>query len=361
MTGLKHSARSPVVGAERIRHGSLLDRRSTATARPGHRGQHRPRLGPRGAGLRADGAEGNYGVKATADRLLPPAPPGRRPRGEARRPGALAGRSRRHSSVPGCATWRARPHAAQLSGPARRLPGRRRAGRLLAGRARSPGGARRSRGPRPARSGSSPLGRLRPWRRAARAHRRRARTRAGRRGAAGLARARASRARPGASRPARSRPSARWARRVCDLGPRAPRTSATSPTWRCCCSRRTSSTCSTCGRAGSRRSSSRSCSRLCIGAWTRCAARPAGDLHRPGAGGRGVHAAGARDARRHRLQPGRGARRDLAAGQSRGRRRGCVALGIVAALNVYGEFRSISRTIEGVPLLRSLDSLGRVD
>ena len=38
-----------------------------------------------------------------------------------------------------------------------------------------------------------------------------------------------------------------------------------------------------------------------------------------------------------------------------------VALGVVAALNIYGEFRSISRTIEGVPLLRSLDSLGRVD
>jgi hypothetical protein len=38
-----------------------------------------------------------------------------------------------------------------------------------------------------------------------------------------------------------------------------------------------------------------------------------------------------------------------------------VALGIVAALNVYGEFRSISRTIEGIPLLRSLDSLGRVE
>jgi UDP-GlcNAc:undecaprenyl-phosphate/decaprenyl-phosphate GlcNAc-1-phosphate transferase len=38
-----------------------------------------------------------------------------------------------------------------------------------------------------------------------------------------------------------------------------------------------------------------------------------------------------------------------------------VALGIVVALNIYGEFRSISRTIEGVPLLRSLDSLGRVD
>ncbi len=38
-----------------------------------------------------------------------------------------------------------------------------------------------------------------------------------------------------------------------------------------------------------------------------------------------------------------------------------VALGVVVALNLYGELRSISRTIEGVPLLRSLDSLGRVD
>jgi UDP-GlcNAc:undecaprenyl-phosphate GlcNAc-1-phosphate transferase len=38
-----------------------------------------------------------------------------------------------------------------------------------------------------------------------------------------------------------------------------------------------------------------------------------------------------------------------------------IALAVVIALNIYGEFRSISRTIEGVPLLRSLDSLGRVD
>jgi UDP-GlcNAc:undecaprenyl-phosphate GlcNAc-1-phosphate transferase len=38
-----------------------------------------------------------------------------------------------------------------------------------------------------------------------------------------------------------------------------------------------------------------------------------------------------------------------------------VALAIVVALNLYGEFRSISRTIDGVPLLRALDSLGRVD
>jgi UDP-GlcNAc:undecaprenyl-phosphate/decaprenyl-phosphate GlcNAc-1-phosphate transferase len=38
-----------------------------------------------------------------------------------------------------------------------------------------------------------------------------------------------------------------------------------------------------------------------------------------------------------------------------------IALGVVAALTIYGEFRSISRTIDGVPLLRSLDSIGRVD
>jgi hypothetical protein len=38
-----------------------------------------------------------------------------------------------------------------------------------------------------------------------------------------------------------------------------------------------------------------------------------------------------------------------------------VALAVVVALNAYGEFRSISRAIEGIPLLRSLDLLGRVD
>jgi hypothetical protein len=37
-----------------------------------------------------------------------------------------------------------------------------------------------------------------------------------------------------------------------------------------------------------------------------------------------------------------------------------IALGIVAALTIYGEFRSISATIERVPPLRALDSLGRV-
>ena len=38
-----------------------------------------------------------------------------------------------------------------------------------------------------------------------------------------------------------------------------------------------------------------------------------------------------------------------------------IALGIVAALTIYGELRSISQAIESIPPLRSLDSLGRVD
>lgn len=37
-----------------------------------------------------------------------------------------------------------------------------------------------------------------------------------------------------------------------------------------------------------------------------------------------------------------------------------IALALVAALTIYGEFRSISQTIERVPPLRALDSLGRV-
>jgi UDP-GlcNAc:undecaprenyl-phosphate GlcNAc-1-phosphate transferase len=37
-----------------------------------------------------------------------------------------------------------------------------------------------------------------------------------------------------------------------------------------------------------------------------------------------------------------------------------VALALVAGLSLYGELRSISGTIEGVPLLRSLDSWGRL-
>ena len=36
-----------------------------------------------------------------------------------------------------------------------------------------------------------------------------------------------------------------------------------------------------------------------------------------------------------------------------------VALAVVAALTIFGEFRSISAAVERVPLLRSLDSLGR--
>lgn len=38
-----------------------------------------------------------------------------------------------------------------------------------------------------------------------------------------------------------------------------------------------------------------------------------------------------------------------------------IALAVVAALTIFGEFRSISATIDRVPLLRSLDSLGRTE
>ncbi len=38
-----------------------------------------------------------------------------------------------------------------------------------------------------------------------------------------------------------------------------------------------------------------------------------------------------------------------------------IALGVLIALTVYGEFRSISSAIERVPLLKQLDSLGRVN
>ena len=37
-----------------------------------------------------------------------------------------------------------------------------------------------------------------------------------------------------------------------------------------------------------------------------------------------------------------------------------VALGVLIVLTVYGEFRSISKAIERIPLMRQLDSLGRV-
>jgi UDP-GlcNAc:undecaprenyl-phosphate GlcNAc-1-phosphate transferase len=37
-----------------------------------------------------------------------------------------------------------------------------------------------------------------------------------------------------------------------------------------------------------------------------------------------------------------------------------IALAAVLALTIYGEFRSISKTIERIPLLRWIDSIGRV-
>ena len=38
-----------------------------------------------------------------------------------------------------------------------------------------------------------------------------------------------------------------------------------------------------------------------------------------------------------------------------------VALAVLAILTVYGEFRSLSSAIERIPLIRRLDSLGRVN
>jgi hypothetical protein len=38
-----------------------------------------------------------------------------------------------------------------------------------------------------------------------------------------------------------------------------------------------------------------------------------------------------------------------------------VALAVVLALTVYGEFRSISRAIEAIPPLRALDRAGRLE
>jgi UDP-N-acetylmuramyl pentapeptide phosphotransferase/UDP-N-acetylglucosamine-1-phosphate transferase len=37
-----------------------------------------------------------------------------------------------------------------------------------------------------------------------------------------------------------------------------------------------------------------------------------------------------------------------------------IALALVVALTLYGEFRSVSAVVERVPLLRALDSFGRV-
>ena len=56
---------------------------------------------------------------------------------------------------------------------------------------------------------------------------------------------------------------------------------------------------------------------LCLGAWTGAAARAPRNLHRPGPGRRSLHAARAGDARRHGLEPGRGARRGRDAGHAR--------------------------------------------
>ena len=253
-----------------------------------------------------------------------------------------------------------RPRARELRRPAGRVPGRRGARRLLADRARAAGGARRPRRPRPARPRAAPLDRLRARGRAARPARRRARARRRGRhrraaGAATPARCSAGRFSTGAIKAVGALALAAYAVSgrgregidyVADLALLLLATNLFNlldlrP-----------------GRvekafvAAARRPLPR---RL-----DRGAARAARDLHRPGAGRwpRSRCASGRCSATPARTWSARspGSRCWSTLGDA-GR---WIALALVAALTIFGEFRSISKTIESVPPLRWLDSLGRV-
>ena len=355
----------PVVGVER---SDTDPRRSASTTPTGSRDgrQRRPGLGPGGAGLRARRRRGQLRGQGhrrppAAGRSRPPAPTAGRARGEARRAGAVARRRRWRSPAPGCATWSAPGSPAQnYRGAIGRLPGRRRPGRLLAGRPGAAGGARRPRRPRPARSGAAPLGRLRARRGAARAPRRRARARRGRRRRRGAGAATRGRCSPGGSRPARSRRSGALALAAYatsglgrhDLGYVADLALLLLATnlfnlldLRPGRVEKAFARCSPGSASAPGRSRRSSCSGSSSG---RCWSAP-----------RSRCASGRCSATRARTWSGRspGSRcsitlgDDRPAGRPRGRRR---------RSTIYGEFRSISRTIEGVPLLRSLDSLGRL-
>ena len=134
---------------------------------------------------------------------------------------------------------------------------------------------RRSRGA--ARRGPEPLARLPRGVGVPRAARRPRRRRAAR-----LARPRRRRRSAASSRPGRSRRSARWRwppTRSAGAGASGAR--ATSPTWRCCCWRPTSSTCSTCGPGRSEKALALLAAALPRRPGPR-AARAARPLHRPG-------------------------------------------------------------------------------
>ena len=98
---------------------------------------------------------------------------------------------------------------------------------------------------------------------------------------------------------------------------------------------------------------------LCVGGTTLEPLELLGVFVGPRARRRLVHAPRAGDAGGYRLEPDRRPRRCGAAGDP-GRHGPADRAGLVAALTVYGEFRSISETIDRLPPLRGLDSLGRV-
>ena len=224
------------------------------------------------------------------------------------------------------------------------FPAGRAAGRLLADRARAAGGARRPRRPRPARPRAAALDGLRARRRPARAARRRARPRRGRRHAPRLARPRPRGRSPGgfstgaikavgALALAAYAVSGRGRQGIDYVADLALLLLATNlfnlldlrP------GRVEKAFVAAARRALPRRLDGR-------------ADRAARALHRPGRwSGACVHPARAGDARRHRLEPGRGARRDLDAG----RRSATPGAGSPwrwsSALTIYGEFRSISQ------------------
>ena len=98
---------------------------------------------------------------------------------------------------------------------------------------------------------------------------------------------------------------------------------------------------------------------LCVGAWTAAPIDILGVFLGPVAVMAVFTLARAGDARRHGLEPGRSARAASRWWWCSARTGRAIALAVVLALTIFGEFRSISAAIDRVPLLRSLDSLGR--
>ena len=99
---------------------------------------------------------------------------------------------------------------------------------------------------------------------------------------------------------------------------------------------------------------------LCLGAWSDRPLELLGTLRRSGPDRRGLHAARARDARRHRLEPDRSARRRSRC-WSRSTTPGAGSRWRSSPRSrSTGSFGRSRRSIESIPPLRWLDSLGRV-